>query len=369
MYKCNKTLNVEIESFLSLSQDWDELLESSRHKSLFLTWTWIKSWLYNFQNGGIEHIAVVRNEGRIVGIAPFELFRRKFFRSELRFIGQTYSYSLGFIAKIGMEATIYDAIWDFVFKEALRKKYFISLRHLREDSVFEESLKKKVEYYNFAMESDNFDPSKILTLPSDFEKYLTFQITSKKFRKSLRNDLNKIDNGHWDFFFAPNSMIDVYLAILFKFHIEDMSARGVHSFLFQKEIREHFFQIVKEFAKRSQLRLAVLNLDGSTVAVLLGIALQKRFYSLIMGIDHRVRKKNHMFNFCFLIHSLCIKHSIFEGFEAYDFLGGGSKYKMKMGAQEADGRRVIVYRSNWNKIWIGIAEKLLDLRENFFSIR
>src|SRR5262245_20813529 len=56
---------------LRLEGEWNELLAASSSDGVFLTFEWLSTWWKHFNGGRELHLITVRDEGRLVAIAPF----------------------------------------------------------------------------------------------------------------------------------------------------------------------------------------------------------------------------------------------------------------------------------------------------------
>ncbi len=65
--------------FSGMRNDWNALLELSAANEVFLLWEWVSSWWKAFEHGNDDLHILVGNtpEGKMVGIAPLYLERRK----------------------------------------------------------------------------------------------------------------------------------------------------------------------------------------------------------------------------------------------------------------------------------------------------
>jgi CelD/BcsL family acetyltransferase involved in cellulose biosynthesis len=73
-------------TFEALRNDWTTLLNDSGEKDIFLTWEWLFAWWKNFGQHPSNQLwlLTVRDEDRLIGIAPFMLNRKKKFLVSLR---------------------------------------------------------------------------------------------------------------------------------------------------------------------------------------------------------------------------------------------------------------------------------------------
>lgn len=68
----------KLEDFEALSSAWNELLDISLDRHVFLTWEWQFTWWKHFGQGRQLNIVLVKDSGRIVAIAPLMRNRLEF---------------------------------------------------------------------------------------------------------------------------------------------------------------------------------------------------------------------------------------------------------------------------------------------------
>lgn len=62
----------DIQSFEALRADWNQLLQRTQERDIFLTWEWLFAWWKNIgQHENLLWLLLVKNKGKLVGIAPF----------------------------------------------------------------------------------------------------------------------------------------------------------------------------------------------------------------------------------------------------------------------------------------------------------
>src|SRR6185295_513676 len=61
----------DVAAFRALEQEWDELLEASDSRCVFLTWAWLFTWWNHLAEDRLLHILIVRRGKKLIALAPF----------------------------------------------------------------------------------------------------------------------------------------------------------------------------------------------------------------------------------------------------------------------------------------------------------
>ena len=351
----------KVESFRTLKEEWNSLLGRSLNNTLFLSWEWMYRWHENM-GGKTEKpfIIIVKNREQIVGIAPLALVNRRFIGKQLQFMGQQYSYHLGFIAERGQEESVCNAIWSFLLNQAIGKFRSIDFIHLEEDTVFEDTFRKKVNQQNLILEKSIYDPCQVVYLPDSFEEYLDSIKKVSSFGNRLKYCLRRLERDFdVEFFFADKNNLHNYWSAFLKLHYQRMAEKDASSALLMPNFANFYLSVAKSFLKKQALRLAVLKLNGEIAAVMLGIVYNKSFNALNIGFSPQISKANRWLSLCPVNLALCIRTAIESGLDEFDFLGGQLEYKEKMGTQDSGGMRILIYKSKQDMLR---AKKLMTIK-------
>ena len=331
-------MKTAIETLRQLQFEWNPLLERSPLNNLFLTWEWIDSWCKNMLQNEIQIILTVRKKDRLVGIAPLLLIEDKEMGNQVQFIGQKYSYHLGFIADKEFEIHVYNAIWDYLFNNLPYDFSSIEFRHFEQNDVFETSLQSQKKKRGIIVESSIQNPCKVLAINGSYKNYLKHGIVSWNFRRNIIKDINHIEKeGKIIFIQADASNFHAYWFELLKLHREMMQSKNKHSALNGVAFPQHLFQVGEAFQKKNSLRLNVMFVNNTTAAILFAINYNGVYNALTIGVNQKLIEKMPWFNFT--IHSIAngIKSAFDENCKEFDFLGGQHDYKDKMGGKDQAG--------------------------------
>ena len=184
-----------VEELELLKNEWNALLKNSYKDVVQLTHEWIITWWNSFGNGNqLNVIAVYDENGQLVGIAPMMRFNSRYrgvniTKTCLMANGQ--SPSSNFIVSKEKGAEIIKAILNYL------------KAHSDTDIIELTKLDTNSRTYSIAFDYLNMNGNRIgikgnteapfITINSDWNTF--FNKKSQKFRKSLRNKINRADKS------------------------------------------------------------------------------------------------------------------------------------------------------------------------------
>ena len=185
----------QYEVFLSLNSLWDDLLSKTSSNMICLTHDWFKCWWNAYGKDYEENqnlfILLIKDNGKYVGIIPLKTSQvkyRGFKIKKIGFIESGISPRLDFILTSKKEESIREVI---NFLKGQKVWDILVLRKFVEASKNYKLLRKILEEQNitFGIEPSLCDP--IIQTDGDWDNF--FSGRSVKFRKSLRNKINKAE--------------------------------------------------------------------------------------------------------------------------------------------------------------------------------
>lgn len=182
-------------SFLSLESLWDDLLSKSSSDMICLTHDWFKCWWHTlgkeYEDNQNLFVLLIKDKGEYIGIIPLKTSRvkyRGFKIKKIGFIESEISPHLDFILTSKREESIREVI-NFLKGQKLWD--ILVLRKFEEDSENYRLLKKILEEENTTIGIKPGLPDPIIQIDGDWDNF--FSGRSVKFRKSLRNKINKAE--------------------------------------------------------------------------------------------------------------------------------------------------------------------------------
>ena len=179
------------ESFDSLSSCWTEPGQDINWSSVFILPAWLKVWWQEFGSGTDPYLISVRQDEKIVGIAPLMVTEGK-----ASIIGSTDVCDyLDFVVVPGMEQDFFNILLDDLKEKGISH---LDMRALRPDSTAITHLVNVARNRGGEVISTEEDISVEMDLPETWDGYL--EILSKKQRHELKRKLRRLQEaGNQDY--------------------------------------------------------------------------------------------------------------------------------------------------------------------------
>lgn len=328
------------EEFLSLKDEWDNLLEKSSANTIFLTWEWLFSWWKSYKNGQKLLILIARDENQhLVGIAPFMINKKPrfpcLFLKTIQFIGSGKGGSdyLDFIIIQDKEEEILNLFFNYL------KKYpsiwnLIELSDIVEDSTTLKIIEKILKKRRLRIQKIQKTVCPYITLPKEWDLYL--QSLSKKMYKNVTYQIRRLVKNYQTKFEICNDINQ----------LEDTIEKflELHKLRFQSSLDLRWTNFIKEFATRffekGWLKLTSFKINDEPVAMLFDFIYSEKEYYFQSGFNPEWSK----FSVGTVLIGLCIKDAISRGLREFDFLKGTEEYKYNWTSKERKTMQVFIIR-------------------------
>ena len=309
------------ESFDSLASYWADPSQNLRWSSVFILPAWLKVWWQAFGAGNELHLAAVRQGEKIIGIAPLMV---KGERASLVGSVDVCDY-LDFVASPGAESDFFNVLLDDLKQQGISQ---LDLRPLRPDSTVLTKLVPIAQNRKYQVTcQENEGVSVELELPPSWEEYL--EILSKKQRHEVRRKLRRFweaDNVDYRCVEANQEVGDLTDTFLKLFSLSREEKAG-----FMTEPMASFFRaLAKTMAGIGLLRFGIVEVDRIPVAMIMGFDYQGTMYLYNSAYDPRYNS----LSVGLIGKVLCLKESIQENKQRFDFLKGDETYKYYLGGSE-----------------------------------
>ncbi len=293
--------------------------------SIFVLPPWLAVWWQQFGSGAQLQLTVVRRGEEVIGVAPL-LVREG--TASLLGSPDVCDY-VDFVVCPGRETAFFTVLLDDLIKNGIN---CLDLGLLRHDSTALVHLAGVARDRGYQVNCHPEDVSLEMNLPSTWEEYLE-TLTAKQ-RHEVRRKLRRLSEmGAVNYrvvhdVTAVNNAMDDFLR-MFAQSRQDKS-------VFLTSRTESFFRSLAEaMARAGLLRLGILELSGRAAAMVLCFDYNGCRYLYNSGYDPQYR----YLSVGLVSKVLCIKNSLDEGKQRFDFLKGGEPYKYRLG-----GREVPLYR-------------------------
>jgi len=313
--------NVTLESLSSLAALWKDRPNPLNWASPFVLPPWLATWWQHFGAGSQPHIAAVRDDGRVIGVAPLKLDGRT-----ASIIGsKDVCDYVDFVVAPGREDDFSTGLLNELRGRGIER---LDLGLLRPDSFVLTRFAPFAEQRGCRVVAKAEDVTYEMELPPDWEAYL--QLLNTKQRHEVRRKLRRLpEGGQADFTLqtpeaAPPQLMDAFVNLF-------SLARDEAKAAFMTPAMDAFFRsLAQAMAAEGLLRLGVLQLDGQPVAMVICFDYNGVIYLYNSGFD----PQHEWLSVGLLSKVLSIKQSIEEGKRRFEFLKGHEVYKHHLGGRE-----------------------------------
>ncbi len=327
-----------------LENEWNDLLAESITHVPFLRYEYLKTWWLT--RGGGEwpedaqlQIITAREDGRLVGIAPFfsATWEEK---PTLLLLGSIeISDYLDLIARPADLQGFIEALLPFLMdghKDLSWEK--VDLFNVLENSPTLAALKQGAEKQGWAYQDEPFRPSLTIALPGDWDQYLAG--IDKKQRHEIRRKMRRAAGSEaqvrWYILGDPaalNEHIDSFI------HLMELDHEKA-AFL-TPLMRENFRATIRCAFEKNCLLLAFLEIDGKKAAAYLAFDYLNQLWVYNSGMDNSFME----YSPGWVLLGELLKWANENGRTHFDFMRGDEDYKFRFGAKKRDVMRLTVTRN------------------------
>ena len=307
-------------SFDNLTSLWRDTSLNLRWDSVFVLPLWLKAWWHEFGARLEEYMLAVRENGKIIGIAPLRVKEGR-----AAFIGSADVCDyLDFAIATGKDTAFFTALLDYLRHNGIKELY---LESLRADSATYTHLVELARRRGCSVSCTLDNVSLDLELPAVWEEYLGL-LTAKQRREVGRKLRRLQEAGEVQYSIIEDKdtvreTMDVFLKLL-------RASRKDKSDFMTAPMESFFRSIADTMATAGLLRMGVLKIRTIPVACVMCFDYNDTIYLYNSGYDP-------MYSYLsvgLLSKVLSIKDSIERGKTIYDFLKGAEEYKYRLGGRE-----------------------------------
>ncbi|MBB4231605.1 GNAT family N-acetyltransferase [Rhizobium mongolense] len=326
--------------FEAVREDWDRVYMDDPHAQHFLSWIWLKSYLFHRKRWFI--LALREREDRSPYVAFFPLRvttqhdkKTGVFFDEIIMAGNFSADYTGFIAQPDYEHHAIAGFAAYLKRQNwthLKLEYFSGPPERREALVRALQGPEVMFRDSSPRNPENIDNCicPVVTLPPSFDDYLEQKMSSQT-RQKLRRFLRKVEgDDDYRITMATPETIDRDLDILFElWRTKWIGRKG-------KERTERLIgatrQLLMDSFKDGNLDVPVMWYGDRPLGALANIIdrQKKSILFYITGRDETWKTPSPGL----ILHGYCIRRAITDGFKTYDFLRGNEPYKYMFGPDE-----------------------------------
>jgi len=317
----------------ALLPEWHELYRRDPDATPFSSAGWARAWWPHWSADSRAWIVTVRENGRLVGLAPLVAAKRGPFRV-LTELGRPPGNYWQLLAVPELRDVVAGAVAAEI-RDRADEWHALLLGGMREGSAFEAALRQA----GLRVRARRPAPYPGIALPGSFEEYLA--ALPRKRRKDLRRHMRRLDDGRLE-------LRDVTGARELRDAIDRWQAIRVRWWESRDKDMdpEHASTRFRDFVADAMVELVPLGLaqvwefrhDGEVVGVEVNLMDDDRYYSWMGAYDPSVASLG--------LGKLAIGESIRASIEAgrsyYDLMVGDEEYKYWYGAEDRHCRWMMV---------------------------
>ena len=312
--------SVTEESFDWFASYWQEHGDELRWETVFVLPPWVKVWRQAFAPETEPHLLTVRQEAKVIGIAPL-LIRE----GTASIIGSPDICDyVDFIVAPGKESDFFGALLEDLKQKGVSR---LGLGTLRPDSTAVSSLIAVARKFGYKVFCHQDDVSLEVDLPATWDEYL--QMLNSKQRHEVRRKLRRLEEaGSINYRIIEESeAVPDFMDVFLRLFVESRKDKAT---FMTDEIAAFFDAMVREMAEAGLLRAGILEVGSTPVAGVIAFDYNDTIYLYNSGYDLQYRS----LSVGILSKALYIKDSIQRGKKRFDFMKGDERYKYHLGGKE-----------------------------------
>lgn len=315
-----------------IASDWSALLTSSNCDTIFLQWDWIRTWIEVYLEGDELLCLVVKEDDRIIGLAPFWVARKSFGGllklRIIRFLGSTdlCPDHMDIIAEASNAEAVAGAVLDYLYGP-LRKEWDIFEYHqVPSESKIMGWLWDWAEADNRCLRREirDYSTCPYVELPDEPELLLRFLRSSRK-KRLTTTERRLSEEGKLELVFCKNAA-DVTRQIdeMITLHTARWKQKGEGGSFSSPTIQNFHHRVAEKFFEGDRLFLCVLYHDGKPIGSLYGFTVNKTVYYYSIAVERHPNSRVVVGDYL-MYH--CLKRAIELSCTEFDLLRGAEPYK------------------------------------------
>ncbi len=335
--------------FDALRAEWNALHAHSITRVPFMRAEYQQAWWS--QRGGGEWpeaqllVAVAREGGSLVGIAPLFHARNRDGRAALLIVGsiEISDYLDVLVARAHCDAFA-NHLLDRLTSPDAPVWEVIDLYNLPGSSPMRAALGRAATARGWAAAETLLEPAPAIRLPGDWETYLATMV-DKKERQEIKRKLRRAEGSEekisWYIVGATDRAGDHDLAAETEAFLDMMTLTPDKARFLSPVMREQFRATLRAAAENGWLHLSYLTVGGQRAAAYLSFDLGNRLYVYNSAIDPRFNP----LSAGWVLLGYLLQWAIENKRAAFDFMRGDEDYKFRFGAVAGKIYRVQISRT------------------------
>jgi CelD/BcsL family acetyltransferase involved in cellulose biosynthesis len=318
------------EGLTALRGDWDALLEACPEATVFQSWEWNEAWWRTFGAGHRLCLVQVREQQRLVGLAPWCI--RRVPGTPLRrltFLGTQVSDYLEALAIPEWAEAVGVALLRYLGDS--RAYDLVDWPELRPATPLLQMLERSgPARAGWTCVWQPQEPCLAIALPPTWEAYVA---RLGKLRRNLNYYRHLLERRYAsvEFRLATQGELPEAMEALFALHEQRWQRRQLPGHFGNPRIQAFHRQVADRFQARGWLRLYLVRVEGRIIGVEYGFRFRDRYASYLGGFDPAWQH----YRVGTLLIGAAIRQAIAESCPVFDWLRGPEPHKVAWGATMA----------------------------------
>jgi CelD/BcsL family acetyltransferase involved in cellulose biosynthesis len=325
--------------FTAMATEWNALLAASQRSSVFMRWEWMHTWWELFKHRKTLCILAARENGTLVGLAPFYIERQPPLNARmLKFCSaeDLYPDYLDIIADPHVEQGVGQAFMRYLSDQRVLDG--MVLDNVLQDSIVQRYfLPAGTQFRTFVRLSSTCP---YIRFGGRFDDYMKARFSGKK-RRQLNWQLRQALEEHGMTLVAPSSHTEAVAAVEHVFDLHERRAAEkqiASSFATDKAMAFHR-KLTASFFASGILDLRLLLKGNEPVGASYNFIYQDKVYHFQSGFDPQWEKLSLGTSLTLLM----VRSTADRGLAEYDFLKGDERYKKSWATGEHQQYEIRVF--------------------------
>lgn len=347
----------DIDDFLGLKDEWNNLLSLSENNSLFLRHEWLSTWWMSYGSQKELQILLVKHNNRLIAAAPLMIAKDNKWGIPLRriaFMGDSEWTVNDFIILEQKRKVI-----EMVIESLLRNEWdVVDLRNMPAESDHISITSEVLRARSFSFSHAEAAHSPVLMVSGSWDDF--YNSRSTKFKKTIRNKINRINKSGIITIqrYSLHAEVSQILPAIFELGLKGWKHRQIKNAISSTEENKSFYARLAELmSKAGWLDIWVLRLNETSVAFEYHVRYGNKIHALIADFDEDYRDLSPGSVLDFHIMQHIFKNA--DGCE-YDMGCGEAFYKMNWTDKAIKYRRLCIYNNTiCAKLFMAIESKVI----------
>lgn len=333
-----------LEKFKNLKKDWNEILDKSNNKNIFLTWEWLFEWYRNLACNMELYIVIIKHSEEIIGIAPFIKNKKNNFKI-IEFLGSSFVYSdyLDLIIKKEFEGIAIKELFSFLQSNSTDWD-IIKLSDFYLDSINKDFILKEASNNSLILKTEEISKCPYITLPQKMEDF--YRGIGHDTRYKIKKSMKKLMHLHKTSIISVNNqkLLEQAIFMMFELNCKRWSIEHGKGSFYTKNIKDFNLAISKRFLENGWLRFDYMEVENKMISYCYNFKFNNKIYGY--STSYNIDKKFIKYSPGKILQIKCIESAIKENINEYDMLRGTSKYKYNLTKKERQLINIFVAKNN-----------------------